>query len=292
MVQYEDQPVNDWTSLFMRLKGLIPGVPSFLETPNVFVSTTGVSFYEQCFPPASIQLGFSFTAMHWLTKQPAQGITDATHHSISSNTAEIEAFAAQAAHDWELVLLQRAKELVPGGQMVIVNFTLDEQGQCLGNVQREGGAKRNMYQVKNDIWLEMAEEGIITHDEYTNTSFANYYRSVDEFVAPFAEDGAATRAGLKLRSVDTRVVPCPYHSSWMSPDNGGRTAEEHGKWYVPTTRTWSNSTYANGLDASRAADEKAAIVDELFSRYAALVAKEPEHHGMDYVHCYAVVEKV
>ena len=70
VVQYEDQPVNDWTSLFMRLKGLIPGVPSFLETPNVFVSTTGVSFYEQCFPPSSIQLGFSFTAMYD-TAQPA-----------------------------------------------------------------------------------------------------------------------------------------------------------------------------------------------------------------------------
>ena len=57
-------------SLFMRLKGLIPGVPSFLEAENVYVSSTGVSFYEQCFPPASIRLGFSFTAMHWLTRSP------------------------------------------------------------------------------------------------------------------------------------------------------------------------------------------------------------------------------
>jgi hypothetical protein len=58
---------------------------------------------------------------------------------------------------------------------------------------------------------------------------ANYYRSVDEFTAPFAADGAATKAGLRLRTIDTRVVPCPYHAAWTTePDNGGRTAEEHG----------------------------------------------------------------
>jgi hypothetical protein len=60
---------------------------------------------------------------------------------------------------------------------------------------------------------------------------------------------------------------------------------------VPTTRTWSNSTYSNGLDGSRSAEEKAALVDELFDRYAALVAEAPEEHAMDYVHCYAVIEK-
>jgi len=42
-----------------------------------------------------------------------------------------------------------------------------------------------MYQTKNDLWLGMAKEVIITHDEFTNTTFANYYRSVDEFTAPF-----------------------------------------------------------------------------------------------------------
>ena len=87
------------------------------------------------------------------------------------------------------------------------------------------------------------------------------------------------------------VVPCPYHAAWSSPGHGGRTAKEHGEWFVPTTRTWSNSTYGNGLDATRSAEEKADIVDELFSRYAALVAKDPADHGMDYVHCYAVIER-
>jgi len=65
-----------------------------------------------------------------------------------------------------------------------------------------------------------------------------------------------------------------------------------GKRFVPTTRTWSNSTYSNGLDAGRSAEQKAEIVDELFDHYAALVAQELADHGMDYVPCYAVIEKL
>ena len=34
----------------------------------------------------------------------------------------------------------------------------------------------------NTLYLQ----GVITHDEFTDTAFANYYRSVDEFTAPFA----------------------------------------------------------------------------------------------------------
>jgi hypothetical protein len=37
---------------------------------NCFVLASGASFYQQCFPPASIDLGFCATAMHWLTNVP------------------------------------------------------------------------------------------------------------------------------------------------------------------------------------------------------------------------------
>lgn len=83
--------------------------------------------------------------MHWLTAPPTEGLSDAVHHSISEDNAGIAAFAKQAEQDWELCLLQRAKELVPGGTIVIANFTLDDNGFCLGNVERNGGASANMY---------------------------------------------------------------------------------------------------------------------------------------------------
>jgi hypothetical protein len=50
------------------------------------------------------------------------------------------------------------------------------------------------------------------------------------------------------------------------------------------------STFLTALDEHRS--DRKAVVDELFSRYAAAVADAPEDHGMDYVHSYLTVEKV
>ena len=84
------------------------------EYDNVYVLASGSSFYQQCFPPASIDLGFCATAMHWLTVTPAGGIADALHSAASSDGPTKAAFEAQASKDWETILLQRAKELKSG----------------------------------------------------------------------------------------------------------------------------------------------------------------------------------
>ena len=36
---------------------------------GVFVTASGTGFYAQCFPSATVHLGFSATAMHWLVER-------------------------------------------------------------------------------------------------------------------------------------------------------------------------------------------------------------------------------
>ena len=289
-IHYEDQPVNDWGSLFMRLEKLIEGPQSFLQDfDNTFAHATGRSFYKQCYPANSVHFGFSATAMHWLTSRPC-GIPDAIHHSRSNEGLVKQEFARQAREDWEQILRMRARELIPGGRMVIVNFCLDSTGQCLGNVQRESGHEAEMYATMEMILSEMEIEGLLTAEEVSAISLINYYRTRDEFLAPFKEDGVATSVGLRLVSYDTHIVPCPYHANWMS-ETSTRTPAEHAKWYVPTCRTWSNSTFINGLSDERTGEEKRVVVDDFFGRYEKKVAEEPKKHGMDYVHAYVVFEK-
>ena len=136
---YEDQPLNMWHDLFMRLEGIIPGddrCPNYMQSfDNVFVSAIGRSFYQQVLPASSVHLGFSATAMHWLTNRPGK-YSRAIHHTQCNKAEEIAPFAAQAAQDWELNLLQRAKELVPGGRLVMLNFCVDPDGQFLGTTDR------------------------------------------------------------------------------------------------------------------------------------------------------------
>ena len=97
VVHYEDQAMNDWQSVFKLVHGEIPDGPATYmdgRADNVYVLASGTSFYKQCFPPASIDLGFCATAMHWLTAPPAGGLPgggDAFHCGTR--------FAGLAAHD-------------------------------------------------------------------------------------------------------------------------------------------------------------------------------------------------
>eukprot|EP00983_Pelagomonas_calceolata_P110664 1159699-Pelagomonas_calceolata.AAC.5 len=65
-----------------------------------------------------------------------------------------------------------------------------------------------------------------------------------------------------------------FHGSMASIDHSSQkpTADrllvcsDASQWYVPTLRTWSNSTFTSALSDSRSAEEKNALADELFKR--------------------------
>jgi len=71
-----------------------------------------------------------------------------------------------------------------------------------------------------------------------------YFRTVNEFKKPFeSADSPVRKAGLSLVSIETKVVPCPYREKWLK--NGG-DPEAHARWFIPSTRTWSNATFLSG----------------------------------------------
>jgi len=100
--------------------GLIPGPKSyFLDFKNVFVTACGTNFFDECLPPQSVNLGFSATAFHWLSRKPCN-ITGALHQPMITVKDEAEKFEEQAAKDWETILLARAKELAPGKALLLL----------------------------------------------------------------------------------------------------------------------------------------------------------------------------
>ena len=114
-------------------------------------------------------------------------------------------------------------------------------------------------------------------------------------------------------------VDCPFHTEWVQ-GRATTDARAHAANFVPTTRTWSNSTFVAGATACgiapAAADE---MVEEMFGRcahrskhaivepsdrgrraphrrltrrrYVERVAQAPADHAMDYVHSYLHVAK-
>ena len=279
---YTDLPRNDFSQLFQNFHGLTDLESPLVDIPDVYCFASGTSFHKSIFPPESLHLGFSATASHYISEKPCE-IPDHVH-MVGASGAVREAYEAQGARDWEAMLLQRTRELVPGGHLALFNFGIDEEGRYLGHT---GGV--SMFDTYNELWRELADRGSIASDEYRSTNFAQCYRTVDQFCAPLIDnENPVYRAGLRLKHVETRAVRCPYERDFADHGDAARFAVE----YIPTLRSWSEHTFVAGLSPARPAAEKQAIVDRFYDSYEDRVRQSPEGHAMDYVHIYLVCEKV
>ncbi len=281
-VIYADQPANDYNALI----GIVHGRTQF-ETwlgqfERVFPLVSGTSFYQQSVPDHSLDFCFSATAMHWLSAKPCN-INDHVH-MVGARGQELEAFARQAGQDWETILQNRARELRPGGRMVLVNFCRDPQGRYLGNT---GGV--NLFDTFNAIWRELVDQGRVSEREYRNMTLPQYYRTVEEFTGPLTDpDNACYQAGLRLDNIETGVVPCPFAGQFQVDQD----LEKFADGLIPTIRSWNQSIFHAGLDANRSIEERRQVIEDYYQLYHQRVMADPTGHGMDYVHAYMTISRV
>ncbi len=281
-IVYTDQPRNDFNALITNVYGLGPFDSYLDERTNIFPLVSGTSFYRQILPANTLNIGFSATAMHWLS----QKVCNISNHvqAVGAKGAELQAFRKQAHSDWRQILLHRATELKPGGKLVLINFGTDEQGHYLGNTDGI-----NMFDTFNDIWLSFVEQKRINQREYENMTLPQYYNSVEEFSEPLINsEEAVYQAGLRLDRIDTRIVKCPFAEDFKTHGEAARFAKE----YIPTIRSWNESIFYNGLSTDRPPQERREIIEDYYGTYQSMVEKNPEGHGMDYVHAYTVISKV
>jgi hypothetical protein len=274
---YTDLPDNDYSALFHVA---LEGESALVSRPGVFVYASGMSFHQAIFPPQSLTFGFSATAMHWLSRVPGN-IPNHTH-PVGATGAIRETFRKQALADWESILLQRARELRPGGRLVLINFCEDEQGHYLGN---SGGV--NMHNEFNRHWRALMDANVISRQEYEQANFQQYYKTVEDFRRPLEPGGKAYEAGLRLEKCETRIVRCPYEAEFERHQGARKFATA----YVPTLRSWSERVFLGALSAERSMQERRQIVDRFYAAYEEEVTRSPRGHGMDYVHCYMVLSK-
>ncbi len=280
-IVYADQARNDFNALVKILHGLTQFDSYLHEHENVHALQSGSSFYLPILPANSLHLGFSATAMHWLSRKPANIQNHV--HMVGANSKDKAAFSEQAAADWETILLKRAKELKPGGKLVLVNFCIDDDGNYLGNT---GGV--NMFDNFNANWQQFLDDGIITSDEYAAMTLPQYYNSTDEFTAPLLQkDSAVYKAGLRLVEINTGIVPCPFAQDYKKHKDNKRFAAA----YIPTIRSWNESIFLGALASERAEHERMEIIENYYATYQQQVEAAPEQHGMGYVHAYMTLEK-
>ncbi len=281
-IVYTDLPRNDFSQTFQNVHGLT-GVDSYMgQVSEVYPLASATSFLDQILPPETLDLGFSATASHYVSAAPCN-IADHVH-MVGSAPGERAAFDSKGAEDWQAMLLNRAAEMKPGARLCLFNFGVDEAGRYLGNT---GGV--NMFDTFAELWGGLRDEGVITKEEFARTNFPQCYRTEAQFTAPLLdEDGPVYGAGLRLEHVESRVVRCPFEQDFTE---NGRDPVDFARDYIPTLRSWSEPTFANGLNPDRPPEKRAEIIDMFYQRYQDRVAEAPEGHAMDYVHIYLVCRK-
>ncbi len=279
---YTDQPKNDYNGLVQTVLGL-GHFQSYLENhDDVYPLFSANSFYNQILPDNSLNLGFSATAMHWLSRKPCD-LSDHVH-MVGATGDELVRFAKQGKRDWDKILLNRSKELVSGGRLVMVNFGRDEEGRYLGNTFGV-----NMFDTFNEIWKEFMEGGRISRGEYQRMTLPQYYNTVEEFTQPLTDPiSPVYRSGLRMVDIHTNIVRCPFAEEFKMHGDRERFADE----YIPTIRSWNQSIFMGALDESRPIKERQELIENYYDTYRQKVIKDPKGHGMDYVHAYMTIKKI
>jgi hypothetical protein len=282
---YTDLPSNDFSTLFKTMQGMHGDISNAyqIQNENVFVHGCGTGFHRQLMAADSLSLGFSATAMHYVSEKPCE-IEDHVHMT-GANPDEKAKFEKQAAEDWQKILLARAAEMKSGSKFIVLNFGIDEEGRYLGNT---GGF--SMFDKFTQHWRELLNKEKITQEEFRRATFVQHYRTLEEFKAPFeSSDTPVMKAGLRLKLASTQLTECPYQKAFVDAD-GSITSEQFAASLIPTMRSWSETVFLSAL-SDRAPEEAQAIVNEFYQSYESEIAVNPDGHAMDYVHIIMVIEK-
>lgn len=241
---------------------------------QVFIAP--VSFYQAVVSTGSTQLGFSATAMHWLSRVP--GPLHSHIHANSADAAERHPFRDQALLDFEQLLLRRAEEMSPGAHLILVNLAEAEDGQSLGKNHRD----RSMFDDMRDIFAETLTEHRLPEQILTDTVFQNYYKRR----ADFEEVLAKPALDQTFRILDHRIVhtPCPYRARYEETED----TVAFGQGLMQTMRSWSRHTFLAAL-RQHGADPQ--VADTFYERLQRVFQAAPDRYSMDYVHSFLHLQK-
>lgn len=185
-IVHTDLPSNDFSGLFTLLA---ESPDSYLRgAAEVYPSAIGRSFYQPLFPLGQVTLGYSAIAVHWLSAAPCP-VPNHIWPPRAEGTVRA-AFAARARQNWATFLDCRARELRPGGRLVVVGSLADSAGLS--------GAE-GLLDLANDVLQELVAERTLATATYQQMVLPMYYRTLEEYAAPFnANPGSGPGASLQL----------------------------------------------------------------------------------------------
>lgn len=255
-VVHADQPGNDFGALLATLRD---HPASYLkDDPNVFASCVGGSFYGALLPPGSVDHGWCSFAAHWLSASPRPAAGHVWPHMAAP--AVRKRFATRSAADWTDFLARRARELKPGGSLVVVQPVLPAGAMTTFPVL--------MAWVQAELDA-MADAGLIAPDERERMTILVYERRPEEVRAPFS---AGSFEGLDLVAVTVEDSPDPFWPAYLADGDAAALADRHLGFF----RAPFNPSLVAALDPGRDADFRAAFTARLEAGLRARMLAAPQ----------------
>jgi SAM dependent carboxyl methyltransferase len=252
-VIHTDLPSNDFGSLF---KAIADEPDSYLKgETGIFPSAVGRSYYQPILAPGTVHLGWNSWTLQWLSRKPIN-VADHVLAGFSADETARMAVRRQAAQDWRDFIVARAGELRPGAKLF-----------CLSAAAQDD--RRTWAWLFGELWgaiTDLSTSGLLTKQELLRLTVPLDPRTLEDFKAPFAQDGKF--AGLAIEHAEVVITPDPF---WADFERTG-DAESLGRSWAGIWRGVVGPTLAGELDPGR---DRGATLDALFSKFATRVAASP-----------------
>ena len=257
-VMHTDLPDNNFSVLFHTLAR--DPESYLLKDSAIFPAAIGRSFYAQILPDASVTLGWSSWAVQWLSRIPG-AIPDQVQAAFSRDAAARAAFTQQAAADWRAFLAARARELHPGGRLVVLTMALDAAGDF---------GYRPLLDALYAALCAMVDERFLHADELARMVIPTVGRGRADLLAPF--DAAGQFAGLSVEDV---AVFSGEDRIWAAFARDG-DAPAFGQRWAAFVRASVFPSLAAALAGGHEDARAAAFFDRLEAAVAARIAIAPQ----------------
>ncbi len=256
-VVHTDLPENDFGSLF----ALLDSATSYTAgRDSVFPSAVGRTLYGPLVPDRSTHLGWSGITLHWLSTVPCP-VPDAVFSNLTTGAVR-DALQRQAADDWSTFLRERARELVDGGELVIVAGASDDAGRA--------GAE-GLFGLIGDELHAMVERGSLQRAEAERIFYPTWNRTLAEWLAPFSSGPA---------SDDFEVLE---HREDASDDSATfpQYARDHdaaafARAYIGFVRAVTENPFFRSLDPARTEAQRDAVITEFYDGLQQRIEAAPD----------------
>jgi len=271
VAMHNDQLGNDWNDLIAN----VVGPDGYLQhNTNIRVETSVASFFRPVASSGTVDFGMSFAAVHWL-ERPAQLASPGTLFFTDLPEPARSTLASTADRDWTTFLRKRAREVKPGGMLVLCGLSaIPDPNDPSGTA----AAGRHLYRALWRVAADLAKEGRIDPDRLNEFVFPVYFRKSDEIRAPIDREADLANA-FEIVELKNELFPTIYEAELEKTGDIKTYAES----YMAFARSFAESTLRHGLFESSSTNDISAneLSNEYFRQLQELFASEPGRHAFE-----------